>query len=78
MENVVKKKDARPFRIPKNIKLIMIDAETGLSPNANTKNIIYESFKLEDNFVAGLEMQLNKDKLRLNDSENERKILRFY
>lgn len=30
VENVVKKRDALPFRIPKNIYLVMVDAETGL------------------------------------------------
>ena len=30
VENVVKKRDALPFRIPKNINLVMVDVETGL------------------------------------------------
>ena len=78
VENVVKKKEARPFKIPKNINLIMVDVETGLPPNADTKNIIYESFKSEDNFIVGLEKSLNKDRLRFYDSETESLILRFY
>ena len=45
VENVVKKKDALPFKIPKNINLVMVDVETGLPPNTNTKSVIYESFK---------------------------------
>ena len=56
----------------------MVDVETGLLPNSNTKNVIYESFKLEDNFVAGLEKSHNKGKLGLYDYANERIILRFY
>ena len=56
----------------------MIDVETGLSPNTNTKKVIYESFKPKDNFITGLEKSLNKDKLGLYDSENYKKILRFY
>ena len=40
--------------------------------------MIYESFKLKDNFITGLEKSLNKDKLGLYDYENERSILRFY
>ena len=78
VSNVVKKRDALPFRVPKNIKLVMVDAETGLPQNANTKKTIYESFKLKDNSVTGLEKPLNKDKLGLYDSKNERSILRFY
>lgn len=76
--NVVKKRDALPFRVPKNIKLVMIDAETGLPSNANTKKAIYESFKSKDNFITGLEKPLNKDKLGLYDSNSEKSILRFY
>jgi len=78
VENVVKKRDALPFRIPKNINLAMIDLETGLPQSANTKKVIYESFKPIDNFIIGLEKSLNKDKLGLYDSETARSILRFY
>jgi len=78
IENVVKKRDALPFRIPKNIYLVMVDVQTGLPQNANTKKVIYESFKPIDNFIIGLEKSLNKDKLGLYDSETARSILRFY
>ena len=56
----------------------MVDVDTGLPPNSNTRKVIYESFKQKDNFVSGLENLSNKDRLGLYDSENERKILRFY
>ena len=75
---VVKKNEARPFRIPKSINLVMIDAETGLSTNINTKKVIYESFKKQDNIATGLEKLINKDKLDLSDSENEKTVLKFY
>ena len=78
VEKVVKKKDALPFKVPKNINLVMVDAETGLIPNNNTQNVIYESFKSEDNFVADLENQTNKYKLGTSDSINKQKIFRFY
>jgi len=78
VENVVKKSDALPFRIPQIINLVIVDAETGLPGNVNTKKVIYESFKSKDNFITGLEKSLNKDKLGLYDSETERSILRFY
>jgi len=78
VENAVKKKDALPFKIPKNINLVMIDLETGLPANVNTKKIIFESFKSNDDFVTGLEKSLNKDRLELYDSETESTILRFY
>ena len=78
VENAIKKRDALPFRIPKNINLVMVDVETGLPRNTNTKKVIYESFKSKDNFITGLEKSLNKDKLGLYDYETERAILRFY
>ena len=56
----------------------MVDAETGLPANSNTKKIIYESFKHEDNFVASFEKSCNKDKMGYYDSENQRTILRVY
>ena len=78
VERVVKKKDALPFRVPQGIRLVIIDVETGLQPNINTKSIIYESFKTKDNIIVGLEKFFNKDKLEFYDSENKKTILRFY
>ena len=78
IENVVKKKEALPFKIPKNINLVMVDLETGLQPNADTKNIIYESFKPEDHFIVNVEKSFNTDTLGFYDSEKQRKILKFY
>ena len=78
IKNTVKKKDALPFKIPKDINLVMVDVETGLLPNADTKNTIYESFKSSDNFLTGLENLSNKDKLGKYDSKNNTNILRFY
>jgi len=78
IEKVVKKKDARPFKIPKNINLVLVDAETGMKADINTKKVIYESFKTKDNLMVILEKSLNKDKLGFYDSANRRRILRFY
>jgi len=76
VKNVVKKKDSRPFKVPKGINFVIIDSETGGSPNKNTKKVIYESFKSKSEMVRGLENRLNKDKLRLQG--NEKELLRFY
>ena len=78
IKSVVIKKEARPFRVPKNINLVLIDAETGLLPNSKTKKIIYESFKPEDNFIDNLENNSNRSTLDFYDSKNEKTILRFY
>tara|TARA_B100001750_G_C14915827_1_gene306842 strand:- start:60 stop:518 length:459 start_codon:yes stop_codon:yes gene_type:complete len=78
VEKVVKKKDARPFKVPKNINLVMVDSETGLQPNANTKNVIYESFKPEDNFIVGLEDFSDKNRLEFYDSGSQKTVFKFY
>jgi len=78
VQNVVKKKDALPFKVPKNINLVVVDAENGMSPNNNTKKIIYEAFKSEDDFFVGLNNISDKDRLRLYDSKKNKKILKFY
>ncbi len=78
LKNVVKKKDALPFKVPKNINLVMVDAETGLLPNSKTKNVIYESFKPGDNFFSNIEYLSNKDRLDSSDSVEINRILRFY
>jgi len=78
VKNVVKKKEALPFKVPKNINLVIVDAETGLKPNNNTKKTIYESFKPEDNYIADLEKEFITDTLGFYDSENKKIIFRFY
>jgi len=78
VKNVVIKKEARPFRVPKNINLVLVDLETGLLPNSKTKKIIYESFKSEDDFIDDLENISNRSTLDFYDSKNQKAILRFY
>ena len=78
IKKVVKRKEAIPFKIPKTINLVMVDAETGLKPDKNTKKMIYESFKPDDNFIVSLEQRSGKDSLGFSDSENQKKILGFY
>ena len=78
VQKVIKKKDALPFKIPKNINLVMVDVETGLQPNPNTKKIIYEAFKPVDNFVVQLEKLSNKDILGFYDTNSKKEIFKFY
>tara|TARA_B100000029_G_scaffold469834_1_gene508062 strand:+ start:3404 stop:5758 length:2355 start_codon:yes stop_codon:yes gene_type:complete len=78
IKKVVKKKEAIPFKIPKTINLVLVDAETGLKPNKDTKKRIYESFKPDDNFIVSLEQRSGKNSLGFTDSENQKKVLGFY
>ncbi len=78
VKKVVKKKDALPFRVPKNISLVLVDLNNGLRPDNNTKKTIFESFKTQDNVIVGLENLYNVDKLGFYDSENKKTTLKFY
>ena len=78
IKNVVKKKDALPFKVPTTINLVMVDVETGLKSTLNTKKTIYESFKPESTFMINLENTLNKDTLGFYDSKNKGITLKFY
>ena len=78
VKKIVKKKDALPFKVPKDINLVLVDAETGLEPNKKTKKVIYESFKTNDNFEVGTEIRNNKKILKFYDNNSKEKVLRFY
>ena len=78
VKRVVIKKEALPFRVPKSINLVMVDLDTGLQPDSNSKKIIYEAFKTKDNFFINLEKHSNKTTLDLYNSRNHKTIFRFY
>jgi penicillin-binding protein 1A len=78
VKSVVKKKEALPFKVPVNINLVMVDLETGLQPNSNTKKIIYEAFKPRDNFIVDLENLSNTDTLGYFNTKNKKTVFRFY
>ena len=45
IKNAVKKKDARPFKVAKNIKMMVVDLITGKKANFGSKKTIIEVFK---------------------------------
>ena len=73
IKNAVRKKDARPFKVAKNIKMIVIDLITGKKSNFGSKKTIIEVFKkkrLENiNFEGKNDLQYKVDK---------NNILKFY
>ena len=78
IKKVIKKKDALPFKVPKNINLVQVDVETGKLPNVNTRITIYESFKENKNFTEVLEKLSNKDTFNLQNFDNKGEMLKFY
>ena len=67
----VKKSDARPFKVPSDIILMVIDPETGEKAKFTSKNTIIESYKSK-NVSKGKVLYSDKNRL---DAKN---ILKFY
>ena len=73
MKNAVNNYEARPFKIAKGIKMMVIDAETGKKADFGSKKTIIESYKKEkiENQIFNSNDKINSDKLKKN-------ILKFY
>ena len=67
----VKKSEARPFKIPDEITLMVIDPNTGNKAKFSSKNTIIESYKSK-NVSDGKVLYSNNNRLDVNN------ILRFY
>ena len=67
----VKKSEARPFKIPDEITLMVIDPNTGNKAKFSSKNTIIESYKSK-NVSDGKVLYSNNNRLDANN------ILRFY
>ncbi len=72
IEKAVKKADARPFKVAKNIKFLVIDQKTGKKADFGSKTTIIEAFKKED-FSKNLDSNNN-----LNLKVDKNNILKFY
>ena len=73
LKNAVKKKDARPFKVSKNIKMVVVDPITGKKANFSSKKTIIEVFK--KNRVENINFE-NQDDLQYKVDKNN--ILKFY
>ena len=71
IKKVVKKSNARPFKVPDDMTLMVVDSETGEKAKFSSKNTIIESYKSK-NVSNGKVLYLNNDRLDANN------ILRFY
>ena len=73
IKNAVNNYEARPFKIAKGIKMIVIDADTGKKADFGSKKTIIESYKKEkiENQIFISNDKYNSDKLKKN-------ILKFY
>ncbi len=71
VKKAIKKSDARPFKVPENITLMVIDPNTGNKAKFSSKNTIIESYKSK-NVSNGKILYSNNNRLDTNN------ILRFY
>ena len=71
VKKAIKKSEARPFKVPKKITLMVIDPNTGNKAKFSSKNTIIESYKSE-NVSNGKILYSNNDRLDMNN------ILKFY
>ena len=73
IKKTIKKSDARPFKIAKNIKMMVIDAKTGKKASFGSKKTIIEVFKKDKIKAINFE---DKDGLKYKVNKNN--ILKFY
>ena len=72
VKKAIKKGDARPFKVAKNIKFLVIDQKTGRKADFGSKTTIVEAFKKKD-----LSRDF-KDYDNLNLKVDKNNILKFY
>jgi len=73
IKNAVNNYNARPFKVAKNIKMMVVDVNTGKKADFRSKKTIIESFKKEK-----FENELNTDIYDLNYKFSKNDILKFY
>ena len=71
VEKAIKKSDARPFKVPKKMTLMVIDPLTGEKAKFNSKNTIIEAYK-SSNVLDGKVLYSDSNRLDANN------ILEFY
>ena len=73
VQNAISNYEARPFKVAKNIKMMVVDVKTGKKAGFGSKETIIESFKKEK-----IENRLNAGIDDLNYKVSRSNILKFY
>ena len=71
IKKAIKKSDARPFKVPSDITMMVVDPVTGEKAKFTSKNMIIEAYKSK-NVVDGRVLYSDNNRLDLNN------VLRFY
>jgi len=72
VQNAISNYEARPFKVAKNIKMMVVDLKTGKKADFGSKTTIIEAFKKED-----LSKNLDNNNY-LNLKVDKNNILKFY
>ena len=72
VKKAIKKKDARPFKVPNNIDMMVVDRFTGQKANFNSKETLIEVFKKNQIYND------NRKNLDINNRLKNNNILKFY
>ena len=72
VKKAIKKKDARPFKVPKNIIMMVIDPISGEKASFESKEKIIEAYKQENINYKNYQFR------EINDRFKNNSILRFY
>ena len=72
IKKAVSKKDARPFKVAKNITMMVIDPVNGEKANFGSKETVIEAFKKDNPNLKNYEFKDINDRLKNNN------ILKFY
>ena len=73
VKKAIKKSDARPFKVSKGIKLMVVDAKTGKRANYGSTDTIIEAFNIKNLKKKSFEEDIN-----FNYKKSDINILRFY
>ena len=73
IQNSINKKEARPFKVSKDIKMTVIDSKTGLKADYGSSNTIIEVFKGEN--IDKIFFEGNKN---INYKQKTKNIFNFY
>ena len=72
IKEAVKKENTRPFKIPENITLMVVDSQTGKKVSFGSKKTLIESFK-----TGKIEQNIDVN-LKNNNRFSNNNILKFY
>ena len=72
LKKQLKKKEARPFKVPPEISMMVIESITGKKASFGSKETIIEAFKKEKVENGSLSIE------NINDRLNDNNILKFY